>query len=233
MKNVLALFFLVFAILVQSLNVFAFEALDTAKKQLVERARLYTGLGDPDFRIQNELEPLVQMILTLSPQPPVKERIDLLVGSWQQIWGPYEYRNDDRGVDRRLKTDEIYQRIFKEGYYYNVSPNFTGKGGEYISLLKGVYSVDKKQRDLLNVSFRKLTRLNKRPTDKEIWDLPPLSEAGTLENEIKSLPNFFVRLFFEGGSLQEVYTDEDLRILYATNNQNFKRPYLYVMVRVK
>ena len=40
------------------------------------------------------------------------------------MWGPYDYRNEKRGVDPELGVDEIYQIVFKDGYYYNVSPNF-------------------------------------------------------------------------------------------------------------
>ncbi len=58
-----------------------------------------------------------------------------------------------------------------------------------------------------------------------------LAESGTLPNQVTIVPTFIVRLFFGGGTLIEVYTDETIRILYGSNNDEFKTKYLYVMVR--
>lgn len=44
---------------------------------------------------------------------------------------------------------------------------------------------------------------------------------------------FAVRWFFGGGFLKEVYTDEDMRITFGSDNSNQVKNYIYVMSRVK
>ena len=216
--------------LAKDLNIMTLEELKT---ELVTRAAKYTGKGDPDFKIQNELEPFVKRMIELNPQPPVKDRLSLIYGVWKQIWGPYDYKNDDRQVDPTLGVNEIYQVVDPDGFYYNVSPNYK-KGNpkkEKINYLKGQYRLSKTNPNGLDVKFRKFPGMSKRPTDRAIYDFVNEAEDGTLPNQITIVPTFIVRLFFGGGTLVEVYTDETIRILYASNKDEFKRGYLYVMVR--
>lgn len=204
------------------------------KMELITTAQKYEGLGDPDFKIQNTLEPIVKKLLaTAPPQKPIKDRIPVLAGTWKQVWGPYDYRNGDRGVDPELGVLEIYQMVSSDGYYYNVSPQYKNgdKNQERIGLLRGEFELNKKDDNALDVEFVSFKGVEGRPTDK-IWTLAALSEAGTLENEITIVPSWIVKLFFGGGTLIEVYTDADLRVLYGTGGQ-FDEPYLYVMTRVK
>lgn len=139
-----------------------------------------------------------------------------------QVWGAYDYRNDKRGVDPALGVNEIYQVVSKDGYYYNVAPNLpkadksgADKTKERIGLLRGQYKLDPQNEGLLRVKFTNLYGLKVRPAGKNLWDLPALAESGRLENRKTVLPGFFVKLFFGGGALREVYTDEDMRILYG------------------
>ena len=73
--------------------------------------------------------------------------------------------------------------------------------------------------------------MSKRPVGRAIYDYVKEAEDGTLPNQVTVVPTFIVRLSFGGGTLVEVYTDETIRILYASNKSDFKRGYLYVMVR--
>ena len=207
--------------------------LEELKTELVLRASKYTGLGDPDFKIQNELEPIVKKMLELSPQPPVKDRLPLLYGVWKQVWGPYDYQNDDRGVDPTIGVNEIYQVIDADGFYYNVSPSYKNgdRNKERINYLKGQYRLSETNSNGLNVKFRKFPGMSKRPLDRPIFDFVNEAENGTLPNQVTIVPTFIVRLFFGGGTLLEVYTDSTMRILYASGNADFKKNYLYVMVR--
>ena len=257
--------FLVFSMTLSS-GLFAVDSsrmdLEELKTELIARASKYTGLGDPDFKIQNELEPIVNRILALNPQPPVKDRLELLYGVWKQVWGPYDYRNnksrpqtqtlglgpdltlwgpfyyhadraDYRGVDPTIGVREIYQYIDIDGFYYNVSPSYKkgDRSREKINYLKGQYRISKTDPTALNVRFVKFLGMSKRPEARPIFDFVNEAEAGTLPNQITVVPTPIVRLFFGGGSLKEVYTDENLRILYGSNNSQFKEKYLYIMVR--
>lgn len=204
------------------------------KARILLLAQSFEGQGDPDFSRQNALEPLVNELLALSPQLPVKDRLPLLYGAWKQVWGPYDYRNDDRGVDQELGTSEIYQVIFEGGYYYNVSPLYKkgDRNQERIGLLRGRFQLDKKNPNALNVRFTNYPGVKSRPAGQNIWDLAALAENKTLKNRTTIVPTLIVKLFFGGGALLEVYTDKDMRILYGSNNSEFKNPYLYIMTKV-
>ena len=214
----------------KDLNLMTLEEL---KSELVSRASTYTGQGDPDFKIQNELEPFVKKMIELNPQPPVKDRLSFIYGIWKQVWGPYDYKNNDRQVDPTLGVNEIYQVIDPDGFYYNVSPNYKkgNRSQERINYLKGQFRLSATNPNGLDVKFRKFLGMSKRPVGRAIYDFVKEAEDGTLPNQVTVVPTFIVRLSFGGGTLVEVYTDETIRILYASNKSDFKRGYLYVMVR--
>ena len=220
-----------------SIQIFASvdEEVKLLKETIVKTAEKYQGLGDPDFKIQKELEPLVQKLLTLEPQSKVIDRLPVLFGVWKQVWGPYEYRKNDRSVDPTLNPKEIYQVISPEGFYYNVSPNMNPKRKteKNINYLKGQYVISKKDPNGLDVKFVKFIGMKKRPTEKPIYQYVDEAERNQLPTQITVVPRPIVKLFFGGGTLREIYTDEDLRILYGSNNREFKNQYLYIMTRVK
>ena len=120
------------------------------KAEILSLSQSYFGQGDPDFTRQRTLDVLVAELLAVNPQPPVKERLKLLEGPWHQIWGPYEYRHDDRGIDPQITAGEIYQVVFRDGYYYNVNPI---RGQDKIALLRGECQLVPEHADMLKVRF--------------------------------------------------------------------------------
>lgn len=210
------------------------EEIKLIKQTIIKTAGKYQGQGDPEFKIQKELEPLVSKLLNLAPQLNVIDRLPLLFGVWRQVWGPYEYRKNDRSVDPTLNAKEIYQVISPEGFYYNVSPNMIPKSNKEknINYLKGEYVLSKKDPNGLDVKFVKFIGMKTRPTEKPIYQYAEEAERNQLPNQITVVPKLVVKLFFGGGTLREIYTDEDLRILYGSNNKEFKNQYLYIMTRV-
>ncbi len=236
MNNILSsLFLAIFFFSAQGYAIEAASNVDSLKTEIVKLALSYQGQGDPDFSKQRSFDPLIAKLIELVPQEPVKSRILLISGVWKQVWGPYDYRNDDRGVNPELGVEEIYQVVSKDGHYYNVSPLYTNgdKAKERIGMLRGEYEVDEKRNDLLRVKFTRYPGLNSRPESPPLWELAALSETGKLENEINIVPTLIVKLFFGKGALREVYTDSDLRILYGSDGKNFKKEALYIMTRVK
>lgn len=208
---------------------------EIVKERIFQLAESFRGQGDPDFSKQDQLEPLVDELVALAPQPPVRNRLSLLAGAWQQVWGPYEYRSDERGVDPELGVNEIYQVVSKEGYYYNVSPLYKNgdRAKERIGLLRGEFKLDPKRKDVLTVKFTKYPGLKSRPQTPPLWELAELMEKGKLKDTIKIVPTWIVKLFFNGGELREVYTDADMRIVYGSSQKMGRRESLYVMRRVK
>ncbi len=219
-----------------SIQIFASvdEEVKLLKETIVKTAEKYQGQGDPGLKIQKELEPFVKKLLTLQPQLKVIDRLPLLFGVWKQVWGPYEYRKSDRSVDPTINPKEIYQVISPEGFYYNVSPNMNSKRKteKNINYLKGEYVFSKKDPNGLDVKFVKFIGMKKRPTEKPIYQYVDEAERNQLPTQITIVPRPIVKIFFGGGTLREIYTDEDLRILYGSNNKEFKNQYLYIMTRV-
>lgn len=211
------------------------ESVEDLKLQILTLAQTYQGLADPDQTLQNNLDVLVDKLLQKSAMPPVKDRIELIAGAWKQVWGPYDYRNDDGGVDPTIGVNEIYQVVSKNGYYYNVAPYYPNgdKNKEQISLLRGEYVLDTQNPNLLNVKFTDYPGVDPRPVNTNIWELAEIAENGMLENEIVIVPSEIVKIAFKGGSLEEVYTDQDIRLLYGRKLPPSTRRFLYVMSRVK
>lgn len=205
------------------------------KNQIIQLAQKYSGQPDKDFSKQRSLEVPVKRLLQLKPMAPIKDRIPILAGTWKQVWGPYDYRTESRGIDPELEVKEIYQVVFKEGYYYNVSPLYKDgdRNQERIGLLRGEFKLNPEKTDTLNVRFTKYPGVEPRPKNINIWELAPRAENGTLENEITIVPTWVVEKFYRQGQLREVYTDEDLRICYGLSDRPGSKPALYIMSRVK
>ncbi len=212
------------------------RSVDEIKAEIFALAESFMGQGDPDYSKQRQFEPLLEELLAANPQPPVADRLPLLHGVWQQVWGPYSYRGDDRGVDDDLTPEEIYQVVFPGGYYYNVTPRDVTKpdAEQRIALLRGKYELVPDLRDMLKVRFTRFPGNKGRPADMPIWDLAALAEEDALPNETTIVPRFIVWLFFGGGGLREVYTDEDMRITFGeTSLTDRAKEELYIMRRVE
>ncbi len=209
------------------------DTVESLKEEIIDLAESFKGEGDPDFSKQNQLDVLVDRLLELAPQPPVEERLPLLMGAWYQVWGPYDYRNNDRGVDPNGPTDDIYQVIFPGGYYWNVSPNYKkgNRDRERVGLLRGEYTLNPENDNLLFAKFTAYPGNRTRPENMEIWELAALAEAKQLPDPITILPRWLVRILFSGGVLREVYTDNDLRITYGSDGESFQRENIYVMTK--
>jgi hypothetical protein len=210
------------------------DATLNTKQQILELAEFYAGTGDPDFAKQRSFDPLITRLLAERPQPPIRERLSLLAGAWKQVWGPYNYRGSERIVDPEINVTEIYQVVFTDGYYYNVTSliNASDRKQERIALLRGEYQFDDSQNNVLNVRFTRYPGLSRRPDiPKKLFELPKLIETREVNSDINIVPTWVVKVFFGGGALKEVYTDADLRILYGARSNRFERPALYIMKR--
>jgi len=211
-----------------------FNSVSAVKNELLKKAEVLKGQGDPDFSIQESLMPYVNRLLELSPQLPISQRIPTLATAWKQVWGPYEYRKNDRSVDPTTDPDNIYQVVFADGYYYNVGRVLDKKTKKQksITLLRGEFTVQ--EGSDLKVKFTKLTKIRRLPEDLDYIDLPELSESDTLDDERTSLPSVIVRKFFKGGVLTELYTDDALRIAMGqSESEKGIQGYLYIMERVQ
>lgn len=225
--------FIFLVVLLSSSLALATTRVEQLKKEIFQMAESFQGQGDPDGSKQMKLEVLVSDLLIANPQPPVTERLNLLYGPWKQIWGPYDYRSNNRGVDPSLDSQNIYQVVFEGGFYYNVNPSLDKNGkARNTVLLRGEFSPEPGSRDVLRARFTNLRHIPGLPQNGlRFQDLPALSESRKLPNERTTLPRFFVRLFFGGGFLEEVYTDHDMRILFGSGLDGDVSNFIYVMQR--
>lgn len=209
--------------------------LATIKADIIALAESYRGQGDPDFSRQRSFQPLLDELLQANPQPPVSERLPILFGPWLQVWGPYDYRNNDRGIDPKNSIDEIYQVVF-DGYYWNVAPVYRSSDRQEvcrIATLRGEYQLVDNHPNFLKVQFTRFPGVKGgRPQGINLWELAALAEKNQLPNQTTIVPSFIVRWFFGGGYLREVYTDDTLRITYGGENLTDRSDeYIYIMVR--
>ncbi len=215
------------------------RTLKDVKKDIIDLAQSYMGIDDADFTLQRTFEPLLAELLTLAEMPSVEQRLDLLSQPWKQIWGPYTYGSGQQGVDPTESADEVFQVVFKEGYYYNVTPlKNLETGAEQIGLLRGEFNFDPKNSQCLNVRFKRFPGVSGRPDNVNLWDLPVFEEAGTLEDvtgmaRIEVVPTWVVQAFFGSGKLCELYTDDDLRITLSTDDDVPDRNQLYVLTKIQ
>lgn len=202
------------------------------KKVIFELAQKNQGKADPKNEIQNKIKIHVDQLIAITKNKPLDLRKDQYIGKWQQIWGAYDYSDNKRGVDPKIDPEKLYQVIFDDGYYYNVTKLLDEKTGQekYVTLLKGVYEI--LPGNLIRFNLRKLTKVDALPKGKTYFDLPKLSEENALINESKILPNWLVRTFLNGGFLIEVYLDHELRVFYFFDDEDFKKPYIYIMKRI-
>jgi hypothetical protein len=205
------------------------------KDQIITMAKDFEGQGDADFSKQKALDVLVEELVLLAPQKPVKDRISVIAGVWRQVWGKYDYRNEDRGIDPELGIEEIYQVVNEKGYYYNVS--YLYKDGDRnqkrIGLLRGKFKLDKQDSNSLKVKFTDYPGASKKSDNVPLWALAEMAENKTLPNRITIVSSWIVRWFFGGGTLREAYTDKDLRIVYGASGGVKENETIYVMTRVQ
>jgi hypothetical protein len=203
--------------------------------RIVALAESFKGQGDPDRKKQRQIEVLVQELVARNPPAPLVDRMALIVGAWEQIWGPYDYSSGKRGVDRTIDVNHIYQVVSAGGYYHNINPSAaTGDAvPKRVGVLRGVYEIDPSRPDVLNVRFTRFTQVpGFRGKAEDYVALAVRSESGILPNERGLVPTWVVKTFFGKGSLREVYTSADLRITFGSDRDNLDDNYIYVLQRV-
>ena len=235
MKYLLFLGFLSISLKIFSAEIYDRDAVGELKNKIVKLAESFNHGGDPRFHKQNKLKPFIDQLVKISNQGPIAERMPLLKGVWKQVWGKYSFK--DRLVDPQIGVDEIYQVIFLNGISYSIAPLYkngdqTNKKGERIGILKATYRIQSNYNNVIRLDFKKYPGVKPRPTHTELWELAQLAENNQLENEIEIASSFIVKYVLDKIYLREVYTDQDLRIMYVARKKSFSDEHVHVMRRV-
>ncbi len=195
--------------------------LKALKSFIVNTARSFQGKCDaddnrPEFR--QRLENLIPVLLKLAPKQTEAEKLPKVAGGWQQIWA------DQSGgaPGTCVSAKDIYQVVFAEGYYWNISKNISARG-EALGLLRGTYEV---LPEFLRIEFTDLAfSVTYPPRGTNLIALAARAER----REFTALPkNFPVGL---KGDLANIYVDDTLRIVRGKSDFEPNTTSLFVLVR--
>lgn len=85
---------------------------------------------------------------------------------------------------------------------------------------------------MLKVRFTNYPSNRGRPEGVALWELAAMAEKDALPAKTTIVPTIIVRLFFGGGYLREVYTDEDMWITYGGDHVDDRTDeFIYIMTR--
>ncbi len=175
--------------------------------QISDDARGQCDDEDNDPEVREKLNRLVNALTKIAPNRTEAEKLPQVLGVWKQVWSDSPFTGSFDGC---LKADELYQIVFEDNFYYNISEIST----EFASLItvgKGLYD---DQGDFLSVIFDKNDIIEGELDDENpiIEELALASENGELE------PVFSIPVPDETFVLVNVYVDDTLRIVADATN---------------
>jgi len=189
--------------------------IEELKRNIQSISKANINRTDNYLEVRNELQPLVNELLALTPDRLEAEKLDDVAGAWRNLWSDQEF---GPGVD----ASQVYQVVSKDGYYYNISRNVSPKG-EFTNFLRGIYE---DQGSYLKIEF----------TDNSVS--PNFYEAGTplvqlAKNfEAKMIPSQSIGgPIGVKGVLINSYVDDQLRIVTGNSSSSTDLS-LFVLERV-
>jgi hypothetical protein len=193
----------------------------TLKAAIVNTAKSFQGKCDaddnlPEFR--KKLDPLINRLVEITPKQTEAQKLPRVAGGWQQVWA------DQVGgaPGTCVSGSDIYQVVFREGYYWNISKNITASG-QSLGLLRGTYQV---LPDLLRIEFTDLAFSPKYPPVGT--DLVKLATRAE-QREFTAFPKVFpVGL---KGDLANVYVDRSIRIVRGKSDADANTTSLFILVK--
>ena len=186
------------------------------KEQIKSVATEATATDRDLLATKNELSPLVNELVAISPSQTEAQKAELVAGGWVNLW-------TDNNFGPTLNPANIYQVVSADGYYYNISeiPAATGK---LTNFLRGAYT---DEGSYLAIEF----------TANSVSNVP--LTAGTdltaLANKVEQ--SLLATTPVRGpvgvtGVLLNVYVDDDLRIVWGNSTLN-SRPLLFILERTE
>ncbi len=198
------------------------ERIEAVTLKLSERVRGECDDQDNDEQFARVVRTLTNALIRLNPRPSEPEQLSAVVGEWRQVWSdsPFTSANPEICV----KADEIYQVVFPDGFYYNLS-EVTGGEDTVTGFVRGVYEVTP---TFLSVRFTKSFTVTG-ALDVEpgtITELALGAERGDIVPEVERPvpPIPFV--------LANVYVNGDFRVV-ANDPDISKASIVFVLERVK
>ena len=186
-------------------NSYAFESkkeIEDLKTQIVKVAEQYNGDTDKREEAKDRLDSLIDNLTFLTPERTEAEKKKDIIGGWKNIWSYRPFRGN-------TNSNQVYQVVSSDGYYYNLSELKLGPLS-FTSFLRGEYSDDG---DKLIIKF---TNNNLKygfyKKGDNLVDIVSSFEASNIRS-IKVPGPIGVT-----GILRNVYVDKDLRIVKGSSD---------------
>ncbi|NRA66643.1 MAG: hypothetical protein HRU19_19295 [Pseudobacteriovorax sp.] len=173
------------------------------------------------------LDPLVKELATFRNARPAVEEIDLLEGSWKEVWA------DDIEPERPgfvTDRDGVYQVVTDQGYFYNIGQQDGPQGLSATGYLRGQYSDAGIN---LATEFTRVGLLfGSIDTVENLKDQILAIESGEISLiEVPGNSQFPNGPIGATGLLRNLYIDQNLRIATGSNDADGIQD-LYVLTRV-
>jgi hypothetical protein len=201
------------------------------KSQLRNLSKQYQG--DCNQQVNNTIRPqldtLVDQLLSLTPYRTEKEYLPLVLGGWQQIWadGPTGPPPGSGGPVICTVSSQIYQVVYQDGYYWNLSKNIIN-GKVSTGYLRGEYQLQGND-DPLSIVFTQQTGTTHFPfSGTPLKFLTDQAEDGLFDaGNMEGYP------VGSTGTLANIYVDDDFRVVHGTAPQYPGQTFLYILNRTQ
>ncbi len=171
-------------------------------EQIIDIAKANTGKVDQAEETEEEIQPLIDALLEITPERSEAEKSSQVAGAWRNLWS-------NTAFGPGTNYDQVYQIVSTEGYYYNVSETKLGRLS-FTSFLRGEYVDEGTQLGIRFTSnairygfYPAGTALVTLTTDFEKGDIPSINVPGPIGVT---------------GDLANVYVDDKLRIVVGAQD---------------
>jgi hypothetical protein len=190
------------------------------KKEIISISKRATAR----IRLQNEfnpetrkkLDPLVKKLVSLAPPKSPEEQLVASVGAWQNLWSDLPFTTS--------VAAQIYQVVFADGYYYNIS-KFETESGSFTSFLRGEYRL--RATDFEIIFTKAVKNPGFYPKNTDLYRLAMLAELGIFDEQIDERNQGGLN---RAGTLTTLYIDKDIRIVGGELEENGVTDSLFVLV---
>ena len=163
------------------------------------------------------LDPLVEELVSITPKRTAKEQLIASIGAWRNLWSDLP--------QTAAIASNIYQVIFPDGYYYNISEYETKPGRVYTSYLRGVYKIRKSD---FQIMFTKAVRDDGFPGQgADLYRLAMKAELGVFDSKTDSENSRGLNL---PGTLTTLFVDKDIRVVGGELKKNGVTDSLFVLI---
>ena len=186
--------------------------------EIFEIAQANTFRTDNLDSVHTQLQPLVDELVKLTPARTETEKLSEVVGSWRNVW-------TDLKFDPSTDLTQIYQVVFADGYYYNISRERAAEG-DRTSFLRGAFFDNT---DFLNIQFtREFTIQGWLPQGTNLVKIGADAESGSLGG-VDVADSRAVGIT---GQLYNSYVNGDFRIVQGSSSNRPTEKGLYILTRV-